>query len=366
MTERNSLQDAVNTLGSVLGNDHAGLHEISHEALSQVRPNYEVDERQSEQEGLSRDGVSEDSDQITRLQQDILTLYRRLDERGRHEGSSRRCKPARPPEFSGDDKLTVENWLHQLQIYFDAQDEHDTMTKVHFARSLLRGSASVWNQAAMTRRQVQGEFDVDFARFKHDINYQFGRLRPNEDARNELSALRQNRTSVREFSRKFRSIAVRITDASQGELLHAYQLGLNTVESTEVARSRPSTLEEAIRAAESYASAVEAAMGRGREIASQRRHIRSDFRPNSQKRVMTGVTTENDGSYVKFPVTIHNPSHLGRICSKLLKNSVKFRKGIRTRLEELSHELELDKEWVQSSALLDETDHEEVKMMDYF
>jgi hypothetical protein len=184
------------------------------------------------------------------LQQRVAQL-----EGGQHAPSTARDSPAdlqgltQPSPFSGEADEDPTSWLFSCNMYFDLLAA-DSGRRVRMAASMLRGPALLWWR--MHHQSVEkGECTLitEWDEFGRALQQQFSPVNPTTTARNRLYSLVQ-RSSVPAYADEFRRLVLRIPDLSAEEQVHRFINGLKPHIRTHVALRDPTTLDQAIRAAD--------------------------------------------------------------------------------------------------------------------
>lgn len=212
-----------------------------------------------------------------------------------------------PEEWYGDPKdLPLNDWLAQLQTYFDCTGTEHPRQQVLVAAGCLRGAAGTWWRSRY-EESTRGDRDLPFSvhQLVADLRQQFGLIFQNRDFRREWARLRQGGKDVAEYTHRFKQIAMQIEDTNDGEKLHRYIEGLNSRLKVRVETERPRTLDRAIELAavwegpldlrdERYRRSPNRERGRGRNLSRGRSQSRG--RSYSRGRSQSGER-ENDRSY---------------------------------------------------------------------
>jgi hypothetical protein len=159
-------------------------------------------------------------------------------------------KPPKPPTFSGSrTSTTAENWLFQFRQYFDVVPVSEQQ-QVAFASTFLRDHAATWWRArVMAADSGRTERIISWQQFQTALLAEFQPVNLIETARDRLDGLRQT-SSVQNYARRFREIAMLIPDLNDGEALHKFVSGLKPLIKREVKTRFPKSLEDVIRLAD--------------------------------------------------------------------------------------------------------------------
>ena len=158
-----------------------------------------------------------------------------------------------PPRFSHPTRdQTTGEWLFQVDMYFLAVQLTDLDMKIGFVATLLDGAASSW--WAIRYGEIQAGRVAPFTTwedFKATLIFFFHPTGLELQARMQLRELKQN-GRVTAYIRVFQRIATNIPTMDQGTVVDAFVHGLRDKVRAFVRTRRPSTLLEAIEAAETY------------------------------------------------------------------------------------------------------------------
>jgi hypothetical protein len=159
--------------------------------------------------------------------------------------NSGKLKPPKPESFSGLDKerLAIHDWTCAVTQYFDATGTRADSERIAYASCLLRGPALRW-----WRDTPPLQRPGTWTNFVQAIIQYFLPAGAEESGRHLLSRL-AHRTSVADYTDRFRSIAATIPTMSDAEKLHAYTDGLKREVRLLVTFSNPATFEECVATA---------------------------------------------------------------------------------------------------------------------
>jgi hypothetical protein len=152
-------------------------------------------------------------------------------------------KAMQPSSFSGGVGVNPEQWLREMERYLGVTGAAPAAW-VPFASTYLKGGASVWFNT-LERRIQEGEWDE----FRAEFMARFSPLDAARVARAALRKLRQRR-NVAEYSTAFLKQIELIPDMSVADQLEHYINGLHVRLANEVDRQHPTTLQEAMNAAQ--------------------------------------------------------------------------------------------------------------------
>lgn len=158
-----------------------------------------------------------------------------------------RAKPPKPPTYKGDREVL--SWAFKVERYFDAAGITDDVEKCTFAASLLDGMAANWLRCVM--RNAGGTLYVTWNDFKVALVRQFQPLADEDDAQQKLMRLTQ-RKSVRQYVQIFMDTVLRLPDMHEKDRLFRFKEGLKLPCREWVVRARPTSLLDAMTAAEEW------------------------------------------------------------------------------------------------------------------
>ena len=162
-------------------------------------------------------------------------------------------KPKAPSEFHGQ-REKLQEFRTSLSIYFSLSSNHfpDDNKKIMFAGSYLRGMASTWFQALLTRYSTNSDLPElnDYKVFDDLLQNQFGDLDRLDKARSRLLTMKQIK-SASEFASRFQLEAAEL-DWPDSVLVSIFLQNLKPHVNQEI-RARepelPKTLQDAMRIA---------------------------------------------------------------------------------------------------------------------
>lgn len=169
---------------------------------------------------------------------------------------------ATPPEpwYGEPDDIPLNEWMVQLQTYFEVTNTRDQQQHVLVAAGNLRGAAGTWWRSRF-EASVAGDRELpgDLWQLIEDLRVQFGRVHENRDVRREWARLRQGSRSVTAYTHHFRRLMLQIEDSNPGEKLFRYLEGLNDRLRTKVEVEAPRDLDHAIALAATWEGPADAA-----------------------------------------------------------------------------------------------------------
>jgi hypothetical protein len=184
-------------------------------------------QRLAEQDGRQQDLevlVAQQTDQIQELQTTVAQHRRQADT------GAARLKPNDPPQFSGEDKRTIDAWIKTVKVWLAAGGIFPEY-EVAMARTfLVKGAADLLSakEGELDKQQTaDGREFISFAVFEAFLREHFGYQDEEQVARDELDDLKQT-GSVEDFARKFQACVARIKalPPSEGDLIQRFRKGL--------------------------------------------------------------------------------------------------------------------------------------------
>ena len=148
--------------------------------------------------------------------------------------------------------IMVDNFLFELEQYFDAMGVHDDASKVSTAPTFLRGSAQLWWRRKHDEMGKGICAISTWVEFQQELRNHFAPSNAEKEARARLRRLKQT-GSVRDYINDFTTLMLAISDMSDKDSLFYFQDGLKDWAKTELDRRNVQTLDDAITTAESLA-----------------------------------------------------------------------------------------------------------------
>ena len=162
-----------------------------------------------------------------------------------------------PPRFSHPTRdQTTGEWIFQVEMYFLAVQLTDLAMRIGFVATLLDGAASSW--WAIRYGEIQAGRVASFAtweEFKTTLITFFHPTGLELHSRMQLRDLRQT-GRVTAYIRVFQRIATNIPSMDQGTIVDAFVHGLRDRIRAFVRTQRPTTLLQAIEAAETFEMSI--------------------------------------------------------------------------------------------------------------
>jgi IS1 family transposase len=175
---------------------------------------------------------------------DAYAKYQLLETQLDAQAARANAKSDRPPKpefFSGEDKerLRVLDWTRAVTQYFRAVGTAEDK-RVMYAACLLRGPALRWFHDIPNEH-----LPVTWEDFTQRLIAYFIPAGTEVTARSQLVRLYQ-RTSVAEYTDRFRAIAANVPTMTDAEKRNTYTTGLKSEVRKQVAFANPSTFEETV------------------------------------------------------------------------------------------------------------------------
>lgn len=215
-------------------------------------------EAATEQWEETKDLAFETDAKVTELQRIVealreeLALCRRALANGDGIGEvAPRVSQCQPKEFDGSrDARKVDDFIWQMEFYFDGIRLLDETAKVRTASSYLSDNAALWWRRKATEMD-HGETHIDtWEDFKAEFKRSFYPKRAEFDARKKLKMLKC-RTSIQDYIKEFTSLMLQIPDMQDKDFLFNFVDGLPQWAQNEIERREVETTQQAIAIAES-------------------------------------------------------------------------------------------------------------------
>ena len=143
----------------------------------------------------------------------------------------------------------MENFIFDVEQYFDAVGGLEEAKKVATAAMYLQGDAKLWWRVKYEAIKAGEDALETWAELKAAIRLQFFPENVEYNARRKLRELRQTK-SVRDYVREFSALMLNIRDMGDKDKLFTFLEGLKPYARMELQRQRVDTLPKAIQAAE--------------------------------------------------------------------------------------------------------------------
>jgi len=190
---------------------------------------------------------------VRRLEQEVAQLRSKQEQSGNvasaAETANDTVKFTLPDVFSGKPGGDPATWVFSCEQYFRLRPMTDTQ-RVDLAANLLRDDALLWWR--MRCQESEGEActtTVTWSEFRDALRKQFTPVNQTANARASLRTLTQQ-GSAAEYAAEFRRILLRLPKLPEEERVDKFISGLKPRIKSEVALKDPTTLDQAIRMAD--------------------------------------------------------------------------------------------------------------------
>jgi hypothetical protein len=157
-----------------------------------------------------------------------------------HDSGNSGVKPPKPEFFYGNqDASRVRQWCFSVDTFFEAAHAA-AQARVSYAATLLRGNALTWWQSLSPNARP-----TEWEAFKNALITYHQPISAVSVARDRLAQLTQ-RTSVANYVKDFKDLALNIPNFSEDERLDRFKRGLKHDVRLHVALANPPTFEEAV------------------------------------------------------------------------------------------------------------------------
>ncbi|XP_070036297.1 uncharacterized protein [Nicotiana tomentosiformis] len=161
-----------------------------------------------------------------------------------------KLKILEPKPYNGArDAKEVENFIFDIEQYFDVVGQLEEAKKVATAAMYLQGDAKLWGRVKYEAIRAGEDTLNTWAELKAAIRLQFFPENVEYNARRKLSELCHTR-SVRDYVRELSALMLNIRDMGDKDKLFAFIEGLKPHARMEMQRQRVDTLPKAIQVAE--------------------------------------------------------------------------------------------------------------------
>lgn len=214
-----------------------------------------------------------------------------------------RARAKAPDEWKGDPTdISLNDWLAQLNTYFECTDTQDIRQQVLVAAGCLRGAAGTWWRTRYEEYINEARpLPATIAELIAALRRQFGRIYQNADYRRDWTALRQGGKDVAEYTHQYKQIVMHIEDTNDGEKLFRYVEGLNQRIRVRVEIERPRNLERAIELAAAWEGPISHADAdyrrQGRRVEGRRSEGRRTDHRHSERRSRSRGRRNERGRY---------------------------------------------------------------------
>jgi len=243
------VEHTVNELESVV---FGGLEEVKQNAADLDSRFIRLEELVTGSMQALRDDIEGMKARFTAMEEDI-TLVKRASANAEAVGGTNfgKVELPKPNRFNGvRDAKEVENFLWQMEIYFDNLNLVAENAKVKAATSYLSDTAMLWWRRKHSEIE-QGTCRIDtWDDFKKELKRQFYPENVVYEARKKLRELRQ-RGSIRDYVKEFTTLMLQIPNMTAEDLVFYFTDGLQSWAKQELQRRGVKTVDEAIAVAES-------------------------------------------------------------------------------------------------------------------
>ena len=162
-------------------------------------------------------------------------------------------KPLKPERYRGEQQVGA--WCFKLERYFHAANVTSEVDKCNLAATLMDGVAANWLRCLFLEAENDASrpLPATWNDFKTLLVRQFQPMADEDEARQKLMRL-THRTSVRSYVSAFLDTAMRLPDMHEKDKLFRFKEGLKLEAREWVTRCRPSSLLDAMTAAEEWDS----------------------------------------------------------------------------------------------------------------
>lgn len=229
------------------------LESVALDGLQEVRGNV-----QEQDDGLNNLELKL-TEALSSLQAEVKALRQRLEEtegttgRGPITVREARIEAPKPKEFRGERSAQdVENFLWQLDAYFEHVSITSDAAKIRTAAMYLSETAILWWRRKKADMEKGTCFIDTWKQFKEELKRQFYPQNVVHEARRQLRELRQT-SSIREYVKEFTKLTLQIPNLTSEDLLFHFLDGLQNWAKQELQRRQIDDVDEAIVVAESLA-----------------------------------------------------------------------------------------------------------------
>ena len=206
--------------------------------------------------GETLETLTEDAKEaIQSLQQAVRAVDGKIDELANRSGPGGmafgRTKIPEPKPFSGArDSKVIDNFLFDLEIYFEATKIDTDEQRVKVAPMYIEEDAKLWWRTKVEEIRAGRCVVANWDDFKRELRAQFYPENVWYNSRERITELRHT-TSIREYVRQFSALILTVPDMAEADRVHSFVTGLKPWAKNEVLRRGVRDLGAAITAAES-------------------------------------------------------------------------------------------------------------------
>jgi hypothetical protein len=195
-------------------------------------------------------------DTVRKLEQEVAQLRSKQQQAesvpSATETASESTRFTLPDVFAGKPGEDPATWVFSCEQYFKLKPTDDTR-RVDIAVSLLRESALLWWRMRCQDGEEGRRAAMTWSEFGAALQQQFTPVNQAATARARLRTLTQ-RTSVAEYAVELRELLLRLPRMPEDEKIDKFVSGLQPRIKAEVALKQPTTLDQAIRIADTLDS----------------------------------------------------------------------------------------------------------------
>lgn len=293
------LERVEHTVNELEGVVFGGLEDVKQNAADLDTRFVRLEELVTGSVQALRDDIEGMKARFTVMEEDITLVKRASVNAGAVGGpSAGRVDFPRPNRFNGvRDAKEVENFLWQMEQYFDNLNLVDENAKVKAATSYLSDTAMLWWRRKHSEIE-QGTCRIDtWDDFKRELKRQFYPENVVYEARKKLRELRQ-RGSIRDYVKDFTTLMLQIPSMTAEDLVFYFTDGLQAWAKQELQRRGVQTVDEAIAVAESLSdfrtSGLSESFKRKEQVVAKGGGARRDTgRPSNSRSFEKGARRED-------------------------------------------------------------------------
>lgn len=244
--------------------------------------------------------------ELSQLIATVNTLQTQVVELRKAAGpASVSIKPLKPERYKGEQQVGA--WCFKLERYFHAAGITSEVDRCNLASTLMDGVAANWLRCLFLGAESDPTRPLPstWREFKTLLVKQFQPMADEDDARSKLMRL-THKTSVRLYVTSFLDTAMRLPDMHEKDKLFRFKEGLKLEAREWVTRSRPTSLLEAMTAAEEWD---------GIRLGERARDNLARYR-TSQSRMQEAVPMQVDNLQVTKSTSIRRETRTCYNCGK--------------------------------------------------
>ena len=166
--------------------------------------------------------------------------------------SNSALKPEKPSLFYGTANESIDNWLFELEVWFDAVNVSDEQhqARIRFTRAQLRGAASAFIKHLDDTQSDAAQIEaLTWSQFKSILLERFRPVASSKLARYQLNNLKQH-NSVEAYCQQFLHIISLIPNMTEEESIDRFVMGLKPHIRRDIGMWDPETLPRAMNLAQ--------------------------------------------------------------------------------------------------------------------